>query len=220
MRARGATAVLVGAALVLGFAQLALWAPGWSATPVVAEGLRQRAAKPSEDRAAEWMADHARDGMILIDDSVNPVLPVIDADLDRVAAPFSGRRWTRTLRDPDRAEWLYVDTERPAGPGRAGDSARPDVRRRLRPALPERHLRGLPAPTVRAHEGRRLHRAPGSATRSSPAVPSPASSSPERCNGATRRARGWARSCRPSSACRAATSSRRLRRRGACRSST
>ena len=100
-------------ALVLGVAQFALWAPGWSATPVVAEGLRQRAAKPGEDKAAQWMADHAGDGMILIDDSVNPVLTVIDADFDRVAAPFSGRRWTRMLRDPSRAEWVYVDTESP-----------------------------------------------------------------------------------------------------------
>ena len=49
-------AVLVGAALVLGVAQVALWWPGWSATPVVAEGLSQRAAKPGEDAAAQWMA--------------------------------------------------------------------------------------------------------------------------------------------------------------------
>ena len=112
IRAQGSR-VLVGAALVFGVAQVALWAPGWSATPVVAEGLRQRAAKPGEDKAAQWMADHAGDGMILIDDSVNPVLTVIDADFDRVAAPFSGRRWTRMLRDPSRAEWVYVDTESP-----------------------------------------------------------------------------------------------------------
>ena len=51
--------------------------------------------------------------MILIDDSVNPVLTVINADFDRVAAPFSGKRWTRTLRDLNRAEWIYVDTQSP-----------------------------------------------------------------------------------------------------------
>ena len=143
---RAGIAVLVGAALVLGVAQFALWAPGWSATPVVAEGLRQRAAKPGEDKAAQWMADHAGDGMILIDDSVNPVLTVIDADFDRVAAPFSGRRWTRMFRDPGRAEWVYVDTESPQDQVARRDRARPDVRRRLRAPLPQWHVGRVPAP--------------------------------------------------------------------------
>jgi hypothetical protein len=113
MGQRRGVAVLIAAVVVLGGAQVALWAPGWSATPVVAEGLHQRAAKPGEDKAAHWMEAHAGDGMILIDDSVNPVLTIIDADFDRVAAPFSGRRWTRTLRNPARAEWVYADTESP-----------------------------------------------------------------------------------------------------------
>ena len=105
--------MLVGAALVLGVAQFALWAPGWSATPVVAEGLRQRAAKPGEDKAAQWMADHAGDGMILIDDSVNPVLTGDRRRLRPGRGAVLRRRWTRTLRDPSRAEWVYVDTESP-----------------------------------------------------------------------------------------------------------
>ena len=60
------------------------------------------------------MADHAGDGMILIDDSVNPVLTVIDADFDRVAAPFSGRAVDAdAAATPAGAEWVYVDTESP-----------------------------------------------------------------------------------------------------------
>ena len=54
----------------------------------------------------------------MIDDSVNPMLPVIGADLDRVSAPFSGPRWTRGQRDLTRNEWLFADT---AGEGE-GDS--------------------------------------------------------------------------------------------------
>ena len=114
MGARRGAAVFVTAVVVLGVAQVALWAPGWSATPVVAEGLHQRAAgSRARTRPARWMEAHAGDGMILIDDSVNPVLTIIAADFDRVAAPFSGKRWTRTLRNPGRAEWVYVDTESP-----------------------------------------------------------------------------------------------------------
>jgi hypothetical protein len=52
----------------------------------------------------------------MIDDSVNPMLPVIGASLDRVSAPFSGERWTATLGDLRRAEWLFSDT---AGAGDA-----------------------------------------------------------------------------------------------------
>ena len=115
--------------------------------PVVAEGLRQRVAKPGEDKAAQWMADHAGDGMILIDDSVNPVLTVIDADFDRVAAPFSGRRWAWMLRDPGRAEWVYVDTESPQDQVARAIKRGSDLRRRLRPPLPQRHVGGLPTPS-------------------------------------------------------------------------
>jgi 4-amino-4-deoxy-L-arabinose transferase-like glycosyltransferase len=106
--------VLVGlAAIALVGVQAAMWWPDWRSIPVVEEGVSQRAAGAGQYAAAEWMARHAREGRIAIDDSVNPNLPVIDADLDRVAAPFSGPRWTRTLRDLTRAEWLYVDTANP-----------------------------------------------------------------------------------------------------------
>jgi hypothetical protein len=104
--------VAIGALVLVG-AQAAAWWPDWSAVPVVEEGLRQRAAGAGQYAAAEWMSHHARKGRIAIDDSVNPNLPVIGADLDRVAAPFSGPRWSRTLRDLTRAEWLYVDTANP-----------------------------------------------------------------------------------------------------------
>ncbi len=98
--------------MLVGF-QAAAWWPEWREIPVVKEGLSQRAAGAGQYAAAEWMAENSRNGRIAIDDSVNPNLPVIDADLDRVAAPFSGPRWKRTLRDLTLAEWLYVDTANP-----------------------------------------------------------------------------------------------------------
>ena len=110
-RRRHRAVLVVACALVA--VQAVMWWPDWRAVPVVAEGLGQRHAGAGQYAAAEWMHDHARHGIIAIDDSINPLLPVIDADLDRVAAPFSGRRWARTLRDLRRAEWLYVDTENP-----------------------------------------------------------------------------------------------------------
>jgi hypothetical protein len=101
------------AAVVLVGVQAAMWWPAWRDIPVVKEGVSQRAAGAGQFAAAEWMSHHAREGRIAIDDSVNPNLPVIDADLDRVTAPFSGPRWKRTLRDLTLAEWLYVDTANP-----------------------------------------------------------------------------------------------------------
>lgn len=110
----------VGAfALVAGSA--ASWWPDWQQVPVIAEGLQQRELGDPAWRAAEYLHQHAVEddpdgGLIMIDDSVNPMLPVIGADLDRVGAPFSGPRWTRGLRDLDRNEWLFADT---AGAGDA-----------------------------------------------------------------------------------------------------
>jgi hypothetical protein len=104
--------VAVGASTLVVLAALTWW-PDWRHVPVVEEGLGQRAAGRGQYAAAEWLRDHARDGTILIDDSINPLLPVIDVDLDRVAAPFSGPRWDRALRDPSRADWVYVDTANP-----------------------------------------------------------------------------------------------------------
>ncbi len=105
-------AVVIGA-IVLVSAQAVAWWPDWQAVPVIREGLGQRAAGASQYAAAEWMNRHSQQGIIAIDDSVNPLLPVINADLDRVSAPFSGPRWTRTLRNLNTAEWLYVDTANP-----------------------------------------------------------------------------------------------------------
>ena len=104
---------VTAAAVVLVMVAAASWWPGWRDVPVIQEGLGQRAAGAGQYAAAEWMQTHARSGTILIDDSINPLLPVIDADLDRVVAPFSGPRWNRALRDPSRAEWVYVDTANP-----------------------------------------------------------------------------------------------------------
>lgn len=92
----------------------AAWVPDWRSVPVVAEGLQQRDLASASWAAAEFLHDRAvagdpDGGLIMIDDSVTPMLPVIAADLDRVSAPFSGPRWTATLEDPTGAEWLYVD---------------------------------------------------------------------------------------------------------------
>jgi hypothetical protein len=80
---------------------------------VVREGLQQKALATDFHAAAVYLHDHAGDGVILIDDSINPVLPVVDADLDRVIAPFSGKTWTRALADLSRADWLYLDEGNP-----------------------------------------------------------------------------------------------------------
>ncbi|MCU1394977.1 MAG: hypothetical protein JWM34_3405 [Ilumatobacteraceae bacterium] len=92
--------------------QSALWG-GWRNVGVIEEGFAQRKAGAGQYAAAEWMHDNARHGVILIDDSINPMLPVIDADLDRVAAPFSGDRWDEALADPTTVVWIYTDDANP-----------------------------------------------------------------------------------------------------------
>jgi hypothetical protein len=102
----GATAAVVLAATTAG------WVADWRAVPVVAEGLQQQDLASASWAAAEYLHDRATGsdgGLIMMDDSITPMLPVVGADLDRVSAPFSGKRWTATLEDPARAEWLYVD---------------------------------------------------------------------------------------------------------------
>jgi hypothetical protein len=113
MVALGAGALVVGTAVS--------WWPQWQEVPVIAEGLQQRELGEPAWGAAEYLHRHAvvedpDGGLIMIDDSVNPMLPVIGADLDRVSAPFSGPRWTRGQRDLARNEWLFADT---AGDGDA-----------------------------------------------------------------------------------------------------
>jgi len=85
---------------------------GWREIGVVAEGVDQRAAGPDQYAAAVWMHGNATTGVILIDDSINPLLPVIDADLNRVAAPFS-ERWPEALADPSTVDWVFIDTGNP-----------------------------------------------------------------------------------------------------------
>lgn len=108
------------------------WVTDWRSVPVVAEGLQQRELGDPAWTAAEYLHRHAvvegeRDGLIMIDDSVNPMLPVIAADLDRVSAPFSGPRWERTLADPSRAEWLFVDGSGDGDAVQRAIDADPDV---------------------------------------------------------------------------------------------
>jgi 4-amino-4-deoxy-L-arabinose transferase-like glycosyltransferase len=105
-------AVIVFAFVLVGVQAVAWW-PDWQAVPVVKEGLGQRAAGAGQYAAAEWMNRNAKHGIVAIDDSINPLLPVINADLNRVSAPFSGPRWKHTLRDLTQAEWLYADTANP-----------------------------------------------------------------------------------------------------------
>jgi hypothetical protein len=119
-RAAGATAggrrrhVAFGAlAVALIAVQAVAWWPTWTDVPVVEEGLAQARAGAPQRRGAEWLRDNAHSGTVLIDDSVNPLLPVIDVDLDRAVAPFSGPRWRRALRDPSRARWVFVDDGNP-----------------------------------------------------------------------------------------------------------
>ena len=103
----GACALVIGSAVS--------WWPQWRQVPVIAEGLQQRELGEPAWGAAEYLHRNAvvgdpDGGLIMIDDSVNPMLPVIGADLDRVSAPFSGPRWTRGQRDLTRNEWLFADT--------------------------------------------------------------------------------------------------------------
>ena len=103
----GAMALVVGSS--------ASWWPQWQDVPVIAEGLQQRELGEPAWGAAQYLhqqavVDDPDGGLIMIDDSVNPMLPVIGADLDRVSAPFSGPRWTRGQRDLTRNEWLFADT--------------------------------------------------------------------------------------------------------------
>jgi hypothetical protein len=115
-------AVGVGAAAILA-CTTAAWVADWRAVPVVAEGLQQEHLGASAWAGARYLRDHATTGTILLDDSVNPMLPVVGADLDRVVAPFSGPRWARALRDPSRADWLFADT------ANGGDAVAKAIRR-------------------------------------------------------------------------------------------
>ncbi len=49
---------------------------------------------------------------MLIDDSVNPMLPIIGAPLDDVVAPFTST-WDATLADPSRVTFVFVDRDNP-----------------------------------------------------------------------------------------------------------
>ena len=100
--------------IILVGATTAAWVQDWREVPVVAEGLQQLDFDRASWAAALYLHDEAvvgdpDGGLIMIDDSVTPMLPVIGADLDRVSAPFSGPRWEASLLDLTRAEWLYID---------------------------------------------------------------------------------------------------------------
>ena len=103
-----------GAALALALAPFVTLAlvPGWREVGVIDEALAQREAGDDQWDAATWLDDNLGGGTLLIDDSVNPMLPVIGAGLDDVVAPFS-RDWDATLRDPSTVTFVFVDRENP-----------------------------------------------------------------------------------------------------------
>lgn len=129
--ARWRRALALGLA-VTPFVALALL-PGWREIGVVQEALEQREAGDDQWAAAEWLDDHLDGGTVLIDDSVNPMLPVIGAGLDDVVAPFS-RDWDATLRDPGRVDVVFVDTDNPDDQVGQALAADPDLLDGFEPA--------------------------------------------------------------------------------------
>jgi hypothetical protein len=112
-RWRPRAVALGGCALVL--AVTSAWGTDYRTVPVITEGLQQRDLGDAAWAGAEYLHAHAVGdpagaGTILIDDSVNPMLPVIGADLNRIAAPFSGPRWDRARQDPTSVQWVFADT--------------------------------------------------------------------------------------------------------------
>lgn len=109
--ARAARPAVWCCAAAIGVVAAVSWWPSWEQVPVVAEGLQQRELGDHAWRAAQYLHDTAvpAGGTIALDDSVNPMLGVVGADLDRVAAPFESTRWEATLRDLGRAEWIFAD---------------------------------------------------------------------------------------------------------------
>lgn len=108
------TGLAVAAAAALLTVGTLSWVGEWRAIPVIAEGLQQQDLARASWAAAGVLHEQAvigdpDGGLIMMDDSITPMLPVVGADLDRVSAPFSGPRWDSTLEDPALAEWLYVD---------------------------------------------------------------------------------------------------------------
>lgn len=86
--------------------------PGWQEVGVIREGLEQREAGSDQWAAANWLHDRIGSDTVLIDDSINPMLPVIGTGLDHVIAPFS-RTWKASLRRPTGVEFIYVDRGNP-----------------------------------------------------------------------------------------------------------
>lgn len=84
--------------------------PGWRDVAVIREGIEQRSAGDDQWAAAAWLNENRDGEVVLIDDSVNPMLPVIGTGLDDVVAPFS-RSWRSTLRDPSTVTFVYVDRD-------------------------------------------------------------------------------------------------------------
>jgi hypothetical protein len=103
-----------GAAVALAlcpFVALAV-VPGWRDVGVIREGLEQREAGADQWAAAEWLHDELDGERLLIDDSVNPMLPVIGLGLDDVVAPFS-EGWDDALRSPDGIDVVLIDRGNP-----------------------------------------------------------------------------------------------------------
>ncbi|NLA36932.1 MAG: hypothetical protein GX868_14775 [Actinobacteria bacterium] len=121
-RWRSTIGAMIGLALI--GATAATWTGGQRSIPVIAEGLQQRDLGDDAWAAANFLHNNAvghgggviggqtepdQPQRILIDDSINPMLPVIAANLTDVTAPFSGPRWTTGLETLSESEWLFVD---------------------------------------------------------------------------------------------------------------
>jgi hypothetical protein len=103
--------VAAGALALTPFVALAI-VPGWREVGVIREGLEQREAGAAQWEAARWLEAELDGGTLLIDDSVNPMLPVIGAGLDDVVAPFS-RDWDDRLADPSPMSFVFIDRGNP-----------------------------------------------------------------------------------------------------------
>lgn len=103
----------LGAGLVV--AASLTWAVGVAAGTVPAQTLTvleaeaNAAAGANQRAAATWLHRHATSGYVVLDETVNPVVPLIGLDLHRVIIRSSGRTFRELLAHPRRITWLLVD---------------------------------------------------------------------------------------------------------------
>lgn len=105
-RALAAGVVVVASATwVAGLASGAV--PGQTLT--VLEARANATAGASQRAAARWLHTHARNGYVVLDETVAPIVPLIGLDLHRVIIRSSGRTFRYLLAHPRHITWLLVD---------------------------------------------------------------------------------------------------------------